>query len=194
MREAAAKAKPQNHAAGQWERLRERYMEAGVDAFQGYEFLEMILFRAILRRDVKPLAKELINTFGGFAEVIAAPVERLKEIKDVSTAVAAELKIVQASAIKLSQERVLKRPILSSWTDLLANCRAAMADEKTELFRILFLDKKNILIADEVQQRSTVEHTPVYPRKVGKRALELGASAMNLVHNYPSGDPAPMSK
>lgn len=180
-----------NHAAGHRERLRQRFARAGVDGVQDYELLELVLFRAIPRRDVKPLAKALIARFGGFAQVLAAPVERLTEIKGVSDNVAQELKIVQAAAVKLTQERVLKRPVISSWNDLLAYCRAAMADEKTELFRILFLDRKNILMADEVQQRGTVDHTPVYPREVVKRALELGASAIILVHNHPSGDPTP---
>ncbi|MEM9619159.1 MAG: DNA repair protein RadC [Pseudomonadota bacterium] len=181
----------QNHAAGHRERLRARFRKAGVDGVQDYELLELVLFRAIPRRDVKPLAKELIATFGGFAQTLAAPIERLTEIKGVSDSVAQELKIVQAAAVKLAQARVLKRPVISSWDALLSYCRAAMADEKTELFRILFLDKKNILIADEVQQRGTVDHTPVYPREVVKRALELGASAIILVHNHPSGDPTP---
>ncbi|MEX6633863.1 RadC family protein [Hyphococcus lacteus] len=180
-----------NHAAGHRERLRARFRKAGVDGVQDYELLELILFRAIPRRDVKPLAKQLIATFGGFPQVIAAPIERLTEIKGVSENVAQELKIVQASALKLAQARVLNRPVISSWNDLLSYCRAAMADEKTELFRILFLDKKNILIADEVQQRGTIDHTPVYPREVVKRALELGASSIILVHNHPSGDPTP---
>ncbi len=180
-----------DHAKGHRTRLRARFKKAGVDGIQDYELLEMVLFRAIPRRDVKPLAKELIAKFGGFAQVIAAPAERLTEIKGVSDNVAQELKIVHAAAVKLSQERVLKRPVLSSWNDLIAYCRAAMADEKTELFRILFLDRKNILIADEVQQRGTVDHTPVYPREVVKRALELSASAIILVHNHPSGDPTP---
>ena len=180
-----------NHATGHRERLRERFRKAGVEGVQDYELLELILFRAIPRRDVKPLAKDLIATFGGFAQVMAAPIERLTEIKGISENVAQEIKIIQAAAIKLGQERILKRPVISSWNDLLAYCRAAMADEKTELFRILFLDKKNILIADEVQQRGTVDHTPVYPREVVKRALEHGASAIILVHNHPSGDPTP---
>lgn len=183
--------KAPNHASGHRERLRERFKKAGVDAVADYELLELILFRAIPRRDVKPLAKELIAKFGGFAQVIAAPVERLTEVKGVSENVAQELKIVQAAAIKLGQERILNRTLISSWNELLSYCRAAMADEKTELFRILFLDKKNVLIADEVQQRGTVDHTPVYPREVVKRALELGASAIILVHNHPSGDPTP---
>lgn len=166
-------------------------MRAGPEGVQDYELLELVLFRAIPQRDVKPLAKELIATFGGFAETLSAPVERLVEIKGVSENVARELKIVQAAAIKLTQARVMKRPVISSWNDLLAYCRAAMADERTEMFRILFLDKKNILIADEIQQRGTVDHTPVYPREVVKRALEHGASALILVHNHPSGDPTP---
>lgn len=180
-----------DHAKGHRERLRARFKKAGVDGVQDYELLELILFRAIPRKDVKPLAKELIKTFGGFPQALAAPIERLMEIKGVSENVALEMKVVQAAAIKLSQARVLKRPVISSWDALLSYCRAAMADEKTELFRILFLDKKNILIADEVQQRGTVDHTPVYPREVVKRALELGASAIILVHNHPSGDPTP---
>ena len=180
-----------NHATGHRARLRERFMKAGVDGVQDYELMEMILFRAIPRRDVKPLAKEIIAKFGGFAQALSAPTERLMEVRGVSEAVAAEFRIVQAAALKLSQERILDRPVLSSWKALLSYCRAAMADEKTELFRILFLDKKNILIADEVQQRGTVDHTPVYPREVVKRALELGASAIILVHNHPSGDPTP---
>ena len=180
-----------DHTAGHRDRLRDRFMKAGVDGVQDYELLELVLFRAIVRIDVKPLAKELISTFGGFAQVLAAPPERLAEIKGVSKRVIQEFKIVHAASIKMQQERVLKREVISSWNDLIAYCRAAMADEKTELFRILFLDKKNILIADEVQQRGTVDHTPVYPREVVKRALELGASAIILVHNHPSGDPSP---
>lgn len=183
------KSKP--HAAGHRERLRARFRKAGVEAVQDYELMEMILFRAIPRRDVKPLAKDIIEKFGGFAEALSAPIERLMEVKGVSEAVATEMKVIQAASIKLSQARVLKRPVISSWDALLSYCRAAMADEKTELFRILFLDKKNILIADEVQQRGTVDHTPVYPREVVKRALELGASSIILVHNHPSGDPTP---
>jgi DNA repair protein RadC len=180
-----------DHTAGHRERLRARFKKAGVDGVQDYELLELVLFRAIPRRDVKPLAKALIAKFGGFAQTLAAPAERLREVKGVSDNVAQELKIVHAAAIKLSQARVLKRPVISSWDDLLSYCRAAMADEKTEMFRILFLDKKNILIADEVQQRGTIDHTPVYPREVVKRALEVGAASLILVHNHPSGDPTP---
>ncbi|MEQ8177100.1 MAG: DNA repair protein RadC [Amphiplicatus sp.] len=180
-----------NHAAGHRERLRERFMRAGVEGVQDYELLELILFRARARGDVKPLAKALIREFGGFAETLAAPVERLVQVEGVGEATAVEMKIVHAAAIKLAQARVLKRPVISSWNELLAYCRAAMADEPIEQFRILFLDKKNILIADEIQQRGTVDHTPVYPREVVKRALQLSASAIILVHNHPSGDPTP---
>ena len=180
-----------DYTSGHRDRLRQRFDKTGVDGLQDYELLELILFRAIPRRDVKPIAKDLIRAFGGFAQVIAAPVDRLIETKGVSIAVARELKIIQASAIKLVQARVMNRPVISSWADLLSYCRAAMADEKIEQFRILFLDKKNILIADEIQQRGTVDHTPVYPREVVKRALELAASAIILVHNHPSGDPTP---
>ncbi len=180
-----------DHARGHRDRLRDRFMKAGVDGVQDYELLELVLFRAIPVRDIKPLAKELIAEFGGFAEVIAAPAERLLEVTGVGERVIQEFKIVHAASIKMQQERVHKRPVVSSWNDLIAYCRSAMADEKTELFRILFLDRKNILIADEVQQRGTVDHTPVYPREVVKRALELSASAIILVHNHPSGDPTP---
>ncbi len=182
---------PGDHQRGHRERLRERFARAGVEALQDYELMELLLFRAKARGDVKPVAKALIKTFGGFAEALAAPIERLTEVDGVGEATALELKIVHAAGVKLAQERVLRRPVISSWDDLLAYCRAAMADEKTELFRILFLDKKNILIADEVQSRGTVDHTPVYPREVVKRALELSASAIILVHNHPSGDPTP---
>ncbi|MEM1396536.1 MAG: DNA repair protein RadC [Pseudomonadota bacterium] len=180
-----------DHRAGHRARLRARFLRGGEDALNDYELLELILFRAIPRRDVKPLAKSLIETFGGFSQVLSASTARLMETKGISEAVATEIKIVRASALKLSQERVLQRHVISSWKDLLSYCRAAMADEKTEQFRILFLDRKNILIADEVQQTGTVDHTPVYPREVVKRALELHASAIILVHNHPSGDPTP---
>jgi DNA repair protein RadC len=166
-------------------------VRAGAAGLQDYELLELLLFRSKIRGDVKPLAKALVARFGGFAETLAAPVERLVEIDGVGEATAIELKIIHAAAVKVAQERVLRRPVISSWDELLAYCRASMADEKIEQFRVLFLDKKNILIADEVQQKGTVDHTPVYPREVVKRALELSASAIILVHNHPSGDPTP---
>jgi len=188
---APKKENSPHHATGHRQRLRERFHRAGVEGVQDYELLELILFRVIPRRDVKTIAKELIKKFDGFAGTLAAPIDRLTEVKGVSENVAGELKIIHAAAIKLTQERVMNKPVISSWQNLRAYCRAAMADEKTEIFRILFLDQKNVLIADEVQQRGTVDHTPVYPREVVKRALELGASAIILVHNHPSGDPTP---
>jgi len=156
-----------------------------------YELLELTLFAALPRKDTKPLAKALLARFGGFAEVIAAPRARLLEIPGVGDAVVNQLKIVEAAAARLAQTRVLGRPALSSWTALLDYCMAAMARAPAEEFRILFLDRKNVLIADEVQARGTVDHTPVYPREIVKRALEHGASAIILVHNHPSGDPTP---
>jgi len=153
--------------------------------------LELILFRAIPQRDVKPLAKELLATFGSFAEVIAAPAERLNEVDGLGEAAIAELKIVQAAANRLVRGEVKQRQVLSSWSHVLDYCRAAMAFESKEHFRILFLDKGNHLIADEQHQTGTVDHTPVYPREVIKRALELSATAVILVHNHSSGDPTP---
>jgi DNA repair protein RadC len=181
----------EDHADGHRERLRERFMRAGADGLQDYELMELVLFRARARGDVKPLAKQLIAAFGGFAEALAAPAELLTQVKGVGPETAVELKIVQAAAVKLAQARVLNRPVISSWSDLLSYCRAAMAHERSEQFRVLFLDKKNVLIADEVQGRGTIDHTPVYPREVVKRALEHSASAIILVHNHPSGDPTP---
>jgi DNA repair protein RadC len=151
----------------------------------------MVLYRAIRRGDTKPLAKRLITRFGSFAEVMSAPPDRLMEVAGVGEAVATEIKIVHAAAMRLMRGEVLNRPLLSSWNAILDYVRAAMAFSDTEQFRILFLDKKNQLIADEVQQHGTVDHTPVYTREVIKRALELGASAIVLIHNHPSGDPAP---
>ncbi len=168
-------------------------MRAGENALADYELLELLLFRAIPRRDVKPLAKELLDRFGSFAEVISATPARLLEVKGIGENAIIEFKIVQASAVKLAQAQVMKRPAISSWTALIDYCTVSMAYNKTEQFRILFLDRKNILIADEIQQEGTIDHTPVYPREVVKRALELNASAIILVHNHPSGDPMPSS-
>ena len=156
-----------------------------------YELMELALFAAIPRRDTKPLAKALIAHFGSFAEAIAAPRERLLEVDGMSDGAATQLKIVEAAALRLSQTRVLGRPALSSWAALIDYCAAAMARAMKEEFRVLFLDRKNVLIADEVQSAGTIDHTPVYPREIVKRALELGASAIILVHNHPSGDPTP---
>jgi DNA repair protein RadC len=179
------------HFVGHRERLRERFLAGGLKALPDYELLELVLFAAIPRRDVKPLAKSLIARFGGFAEVIAAPRERLLEVDGLGDNVVTQLKIVEAAALRLSKTKVLNRPALSSWAALVDYCSAAMARSSHEEFRILFLDKKNALIADEVQGQGTVDHTPVYPREIVKRALELAASAIILVHNHPSGDPTP---
>ncbi|MEM8977493.1 MAG: DNA repair protein RadC [Pseudomonadota bacterium] len=176
---------------GHRQRLRERFIKGGSDAMPDYELLEMVLFRAHPRRDTKGLAKALIDKFGTFAEVINAPDGRLLEVKGIGQAAIVELKLIKAAALRLLQTSVLDKPILSSWSDVLAYCQAAMAKEEKEQFRILFLDKKNRLIEDEVQSRGTVDHTPVYIREVVKRALELSASALLLVHNHPSGDPHP---
>jgi DNA repair protein RadC len=150
-----------------------------------------VLFRAIPQRDLKPLTKTLIETFGSFAEVICAPTSRLAEIKGLGDSAITELKIVQAAANRLARGQVKRRPVLTSWSAVLDYCRAAMAFAEKEQLRVLFLDKRNQLIADEVQQTGTVDHTPVYPREVVKRALELSATAIVLVHNHPSGDPTP---
>jgi DNA repair protein RadC len=182
---------PAPHYLGHRERLKARFMESGGDGLPDYELLELVLMRAIPRRDVKPLAKELIARFGSFGEAISAPPARLMEVKGVGEAVVTDFKVIQASAQRLARARIAQRPVLSSWSSVIDYCRAAMAFSEVEQFRILFLDKKNALIADEVQQRGTVDHTPVYPREVVKRALELSATAIILVHNHPSGDPTP---
>ncbi len=176
---------------GHRERLRARFLKGGADAMPDYELLELTLFAALPRRDTKPLAKALLARFGSFAEVIAAPRAQLMEVKGVGEGVANHLKIVEAAAHRLAKTQVIGRPALSSWTALLDYCTAAMARSANEEFRVLFLDRKNVLIADEVQNRGTVDHTPVYPREIVKRALELSASAIILVHNHPSGDPTP---
>src|SRR5512142_3168702 len=179
------------HYLGHRERLRERFLEGGAEAMPDYELMELTLFAAVPRRDVKPLAKALIARFGSFAEAIAAPRERILEVEGSSQGVATQLKIVEAAALRLSKTQLLGRPALTSWPALIDYCAAAMARSRTEEFRVLFLDRKNILIADEVQSSGTVDHTPVYPREIVKRALELGATALILVHNHPSGDPTP---
>jgi DNA repair protein RadC len=179
------------HYHGHRERLRVRFREAGAEAVSDYELLELVLFRAIPQRDIKPLAKELIAKFGSFAEVVAAPPARLAEVKGMGDAAITELKVVHAAASRLTRGQVGKRPVLSSWSSVIDYCRTAMAYAEKEQFRLLFLDKRNQLIADELQQTGTVDHTPVYPHEVVKRALELPATALILVHNHPSGDPTP---
>ena len=189
--DSTVEATPQSRHGGHRDRLRARFLKGGADAMPDYELLELTLFAAVPRKDTKPLAKALLARFGSFAEVIAAPRARLMELAGVGEAVATHLKIVEAAAQRLAQTKVIKRPALSSWAALLDYCTAAMAREPAEQFRVLFLDRKNVLIADEVQSRGTIDHTPVYPREIVKRALELTASAIILVHNHPSGDPTP---
>jgi DNA repair protein RadC len=179
------------HYHGHRDRLRARFEEAGSEALADYELLELILFRSIPRRDVKPLAKELLRRFGTFAEVLGAPASRLRDVDGLGESAVLDLKIVQAAAQRFTRGAISKRPVLSSWSAVLDYCRTAMAFSDTERFRILFLDKRNALIADEVQGTGTVDHTPVYPREVVRRALELSSTAVILVHNHPSGDPTP---
>ena len=192
MREASPKATPvapPSHA-GHRKRLRERFIERGADSLADYEMLELILFNAIPRVDVKPLAKSLIARFGDYAGVLAAPPDRLREAGLKDRAVQ-EIKIVEASATRLARASVVDRPVLSSWSALMAYCKARIGRLEHEEFHVLFLDRKNRLIADEAQGRGTVDHVPVYPREVMKRALALNASALILVHNHPSGDATP---
>jgi DNA repair protein RadC len=176
---------------GHRERLRQRFMQGGADALPDYELLELVLFNALPRRDTKDLAKRLIQRFGSFPEVVNAPENLIKEVRGAGDRVVEELRLVRAAALRLMQRQVMEKPVLGSWERVLDYCRAAMAYESRELFRILFLDRKNRLIADEVQGEGTVDHTPVYVREVVKRALELSATAIILVHNHPSGDPQP---
>ncbi|TPN62745.1 JAB domain-containing protein [Mesorhizobium sp. B1-1-3] len=187
----AGRIEEKPHYLGHRDRLRERFASAGSDALPDYELLELLLFRLIPRADTKPVAKALLSRFGTLAEVLGAPVGLLQEVKGVGQVVALDLKVIAATAQRMARSEVHGREILSSWQQLLDYCRSAMAFEAREQFRILFLDKKNTLIADEVQQTGTVDHTPVYPREVVKRALELSATAIILVHNHPSGDPTP---
>ena len=188
---AALAGKLPSYIGDHRKRLRARFMEGGAGAMPDYELLELVLFRAIPRQDVKPLARLLLDTFGDFNRVVSASPARLLMVKGVGDAVVLELKIVEASAQRLMRAKVMNRPLLSSWDALLDYCHTAMSHRETEQFRILFLDRKNVLIADEEQAKGTVDHVPVYPREVVKRALELNASAIILVHNHPSGDPTP---
>ncbi|WIV52294.1 DNA repair protein RadC [Marivivens sp. LCG002] len=169
-------------------------MRGGAAAMPDYELLELVLFRAIPRQDVKPLAHLLLETFGDFNAVVSAPVAQLTKIKGVGDTVICELKIVEATAQRLARARILRKHVISSWDAVLDYCHTVMAHRDTEQFRILFLDRKNVLIADEEQARGTIDHVPVYPREVVKRALEMNASALILVHNHPSGDPTPSTQ
>ncbi|GLQ18764.1 RadC family protein [Maritalea porphyrae] len=182
---------PQPHYHGHRDRLRARFQKAGAEGMQDYELLELLLFRILPRRDTKPIAKALIDRFGSFSEVLSAPPNLLQEIDGLGPTAATDIKVIQAAAQRFSKSKVPERPTLGSWSELLDYCHAQMAYENKEQFRILFLDKKNKLIADEVQQVGTVDHTPVYPREVIKRSLELSATALILLHNHPSGDPTP---
>jgi DNA repair protein RadC len=179
------------HYLGHRDRLRDRFRNGGGSALADYELLELVLFRAIPRRDVKPLAKSLLARFGSFAAVAAAPPDRLKEIAGVSEATITELKIIEEAAKRFAKTAIENRPAMGSFSAVVAYCQTAMAHLDREQFRILFLDKRNILIADEVQSTGTVDHAPVYPREIMRRALALNATALILVHNHPSGDPTP---
>ena len=179
------------HYKGHRERLRSRFRELGDASLADYEILELLLFQMLPQRDTKPLAKALLARFGNLAGVMGAEIGRLTEVKGVGETVAVNLKIVAAIAHRSLKSDMRGKQVLASWSSVIDYCRAAMAYETIEQFRILFLDKRNTLIADEVQQKGTVDHTPVYPREVVKRALELSATALILVHNHPSGDPTP---
>ena len=179
------------HYSGHRDRLRERFTQSGPDALQDYELLELTLFMAIPRRDVKPLAKALLTQFGGLSEILNAEIFELKKVDGISDITATALKTITALSHRAMKQDIMKKPVLNNWTRLMDYCHATMAHEKKEHFRILFMNKKNELIADEVQQTGTVDHTPAYPREIIKRALELGATALILVHNHPSGDSTP---
>lgn len=193
--EAAAALLPQgrlpSYIRDHRRRLRERFTAGGAAALPDYELLELVLFRAIPRQDVKPLARRLLERFGDFNRVVSAPASRLEEVEGAGPAVVLELKIVEAAAHRMARSKVMHRPALSGWDALLDYCHTSMAHREIEQFRVFYLDRKNVLIADEEQARGTVDHVPVYPREVMKRALELNASALILVHNHPSGDPTP---
>ncbi len=176
---------------GHRERLRKRFLETNGEGIPDYELLELLLFTAIPRRDVKPLAKKLIAHFGSFSAVLAADPKNLTNIKGISHSTVALIKAVYISSHRLLREELEEKPVLSSWKSLLDYCHVSMAHESKEHFRILFLNKKNKLLKDEIQQTGTIDHTPVYPREVVKRAIEIGATAVILVHNHPSGDPSP---
>lgn len=179
------------HYLAHRDRQRAKFAASGGDSFADYELLELFLFNSIPRRDVKPVAKELLKTFGNLGEVCAAPLHRLTEIKGIGEKTALDLKLLHAASVRMGRESVLGRPVLSSWTALLDYCRSAMQFEPVEQFRVLFLDRKNRLIADEVLGRGTIDRAPVYPREIIKRALALESTAIILAHNHPSGDPTP---
>ena len=178
-------------ADGHRARMRQKLLTAGPVALADYELLEMVLFLALPRRDTKPISKALMARFGSFANAIAAPLNDLVAVEGIGEAGAAALKTVHAAALRLTRAEIIERPVLANWDALMDYLTAVMARERVEHFRVLFLDARNRLIADEAQARGTVNHTPVYPREVVKRALELQSTALILVHNHPSGDPTP---
>lgn len=190
---ASANGRLPSYIADHRKRLRDRFAEGGSQAVAEYELLELLLFRAIPRQDVKPLASALMARFGDFGRVLSAPVAQLLQVPGIGPSTALDLKLIEAAAQRMARARVMQRAVLTSWSDLIDYCHTLMAHRDTEHFRVLFLDRKNVLIADEEQARGTVDHVPVYPREVVKRALELNASALILVHNHPSGDPTPSS-
>lgn len=179
------------HYLGHRARLRTRFLDVGGEAFPDYELLELILFSARGRGDVKPLAKRLLKQFGSFDKVIYASDHELRQVDEVGDAVIAALKTIRIAAQRLIKSEIGQQPLIQSWSALMDYCKLAMGKNKIEEFRVLFLNHRHALIADEAMQRGTVNHTPVYPREIIKRALELSASALVLLHNHPSGDPTP---
>lgn len=182
---------PPSHRRGKRNLLRDRFVTGGADAVPDYELLELVLFRAMPQHDVKPLAFALIDYFGDFNSVISAPLSRLRNFSGVNREVALEIKLIEAASHRLARSKIMHRPVLSNWKALLTYCHTVMAHRETEQFRVLYLDIKNALIADQLQAEGTIDHVPVYPREVMKHALDLNAAAIILVHNHPSGDPTP---
>lgn len=171
--------------------LRDRFAAGGATALLDFEMLELILFRAMPRRDVRPICFDLLETFGDFNRVVSAPLHRLLRIHDMTEKAALEIKMIEAAAHRLSRSKIMRRPVVSNWDALIDYCHTVMAHRDIEQFRVLYLDTQNALIADEAQAEGTIDHVPVYPREVVKRALDLNAAAIILVHNHPSGDPTP---
>ena len=179
------------HFHGHRQRLKDRFLKTGGDQLADYELLELVLFQALPRRDVKPLAKDLLDRFGSFAGVATAEASLIRQVPGAGDAVVVALKTVAAAAERLARDELASAPVLANWDKLLKYCRTVMSREGREQFRVLYLNRKNVLIKDEVQWRGTIDHTPLYPREVVKRALELQAAALIMVHNHPSGDPTP---